>query len=187
MNTQIQDTHTAVPMTMPKNNGKEVNYDYEVYVAQYKAKGTLPSQHIYCTASGNRITCFGDNLHGKVNKAGGIENLLMNFVCKDARGPSVKAPKVSGKVNKTESVLASLSIEELQAALAAKQAAGTTVSAEEVGDEEAPKGDEHHATDEQIQELVTGNTDHAEEAPALSNKQKKKLARAAAEAELVVV
>lgn len=67
-------------------NGKEVEYDIEKFVAQYQLRKTLPSTKIVCTKTGNLITAFGPNLHGKVEKYGGIENLLTTFVCKAAGG-----------------------------------------------------------------------------------------------------
>lgn len=160
---KIQETHTNVPAMMMKANGKEVAYDLDTYVAQYQAKGTLPSQHIYCTSSGKRITCFGDNLHSKVTKHGGIENLLMSFVCKDAKGPSIKAP-VIGKVKKADAVIASLSIEQLEAALAARKTAATATEEESndgaLVESEVTDTDKElvaaggHATEEQIADLI---------------------------------
>ena len=58
----------------------------DAWVAAYEATGKLPSPKIPCsTGSGVMTTMFGDNLHKRVVKFGGIRNLLENFVSRDAR------------------------------------------------------------------------------------------------------
>lgn len=64
------------------------------WAAQYKATKKLPEKTILCTTSGCtvRTTAFGTNLDSKVQKAGGIENLLLNFKCRGCRTSSVEKP-----------------------------------------------------------------------------------------------
>ena len=49
-------------------------------VDYYNQFGTLPTNVIECTKSGQAFTCFGTNLKKKVEKAGSIEALLTSFV-----------------------------------------------------------------------------------------------------------
>ena len=58
----------------------------DAWVASYEATGKLPSPKIPCsTGSGVMTTMFGDNLHKRVLKFGGIRNLLETFEARDAR------------------------------------------------------------------------------------------------------
>ena len=58
----------------------------DAWVAAYEATGKLPSPKIPCSSgSGVLTTMFGDNLHKRVIKFGGIRNLLENFVCREGR------------------------------------------------------------------------------------------------------
>ena len=77
--------------TVITQDEKERPYVIEDLVATYNAKGTLGGlKYIFCTKTLKKITCFGGNLHGKVHRYGGIENLLTKFVCKDAGGVMVR-------------------------------------------------------------------------------------------------
>lgn len=67
-------------------NGKKVNYDIDAMCAQYTERGTLPTTKIVCTKTGKLITMFGENLHRRVYRFGGIRNLLTKFVCSEAGG-----------------------------------------------------------------------------------------------------
>jgi len=58
----------------------------EAWAVKYETTGKLPSPKIPCsTGSGVETTMFGDNLHKRVAKFGGIRNLLNNFVCRNGR------------------------------------------------------------------------------------------------------
>lgn len=58
----------------------------DAWVATYEATNKLPQTKIPCS-SGNGVltTMFGDNLHKRVLKFGGIRNLLETFVCREGR------------------------------------------------------------------------------------------------------
>ena len=83
------------------SSGKEKPYIVDDIVKNYLAKqgnnavgpqNIAPGvQHIYCTKTHKRVTCYGGNLLGKIAKAGGIHNLLTTFVSKDAGGVTMKA------------------------------------------------------------------------------------------------
>lgn len=73
-------------------NGKEKAYIIDNLVEQYNKLGRLPGiTHIYCTKTLKLITCHGPNLLGKVQRHGGIKELLTTFVCKDAGGNTMRA------------------------------------------------------------------------------------------------
>ena len=56
------------------------------WVAKYEATGKLPQTKVPCsTGNGVLTTMFGDNLHKRVAKFGGIRNLLMNFKSREVR------------------------------------------------------------------------------------------------------
>jgi hypothetical protein len=60
-----------------KTNGNDVlNY----LVDYYEQFNSLPTPVIECTVSGTAYTCFGSNLKGKIERAGGIRELLTTFV-----------------------------------------------------------------------------------------------------------
>jgi hypothetical protein len=69
-------------------NGKDKAYNVDAMVEHFNKVGRLPAgiTMIFCTKSLKMITCFGDNLHNKVRRHGGIFELLTTFVCKDAGG-----------------------------------------------------------------------------------------------------
>jgi hypothetical protein len=79
---------------MNKNNTptEVINYLVE-YFEQFNS---LPTNVIECQASGTAYTCFGSNLQNKVEKAGGIEKLLSNFIGRGAK----KAQKVEATIEK---------------------------------------------------------------------------------------
>ena len=71
------------------------------WVAKYETTGKLPQTKIPCsTGSGVLTTKFGDNLHKRVVKFGGIRNLLTTFVCRQQRQVE-KARELLAKVNAT--------------------------------------------------------------------------------------
>jgi hypothetical protein len=58
----------------------------EAWAVKYETTGKLPSPKIPCsTGCVVETTMFGDNLHKRVAKFGGIRNLLNNFVCRSGR------------------------------------------------------------------------------------------------------
>ena len=60
-----------------KNNtpAEVINY----LVNYYETFGNLPTPVIECQVSGTAFTCFGTNLKGKIEKFGGIKELLTSF------------------------------------------------------------------------------------------------------------
>lgn len=60
--------------------------EIEAWAVSYENTLKLPATRIPCsTGCGITTTMFGDNLHKRVVKFGGIRNLLTNFVCREAR------------------------------------------------------------------------------------------------------
>jgi hypothetical protein len=58
----------------------------EEWAVKYETTGKLPNTKIPCsTGCGVETTMFGDNLHKRVVKFGGIRNLLSTFVCRQQR------------------------------------------------------------------------------------------------------
>ena len=55
------------------------------WITMYNSERKLPSTRVPCTVTGKGIVMFGDNLHARVIKYGGIENLLDTFTCREAR------------------------------------------------------------------------------------------------------
>jgi len=79
-------------------NNNIINEDAINYmVDHFDATGTLPTNYIECTASGLAYTCFGSNLKKKVDKAGGIRELLTTFVGRGAKKILPKADKKTGR------------------------------------------------------------------------------------------
>lgn len=126
-------------------NGKDIDYDIDAFADQYEKRRTLPSPKIVCTKTGKLITCFGNNLHGKVQKYGGIRNLLESFVCKAAGG----ATRSSGQAAKEPQTVEEISkeIEELNAKLEIlkqQQEAESEDEMEEMEEEHATAEHEQH-------------------------------------------
>ena len=58
----------------------------DAWVLSYESNRKLPQQKVPCSSgNGTLTTMFGDNLHKRVMKFGGIRNLLENFVCREGR------------------------------------------------------------------------------------------------------
>jgi S-adenosylmethionine hydrolase len=57
-----------------------VNYQLD-YFDQF---GTLPTNYIECTVTGNAVTCFGTNLKKKIEQYGDLKTLLTTFTSKGA-------------------------------------------------------------------------------------------------------
>ena len=97
------------------------------YLVQYfETYNSLPTPVIECQASGTAYTCFGSNLKGKIEKAGGIENLLTTFI---GRGVKKAEKKVAVKAVETPAVTATITKRSRpsrsKAAIAARLAAAT--------------------------------------------------------------
>lgn len=79
-------------------------------VDYYNQFGNLPTKVVECTKGTGSYTCFGTNLKTKVEKAGGIEKLLRNFVGRGAKkSQKIEAklearPKKAHKVKVTDTV-----------------------------------------------------------------------------------
>ena len=67
-------------------SNKLTSEQIDAWVASYEATGKLPSPKVPCS-SGNGVmtTMFGDNLHKRVLKFGGIRNLLETFESREVR------------------------------------------------------------------------------------------------------
>jgi hypothetical protein len=73
-------------------NNKTYFSDVIPYLVDYYNQfETLPTKAIECTKTGDAYTCFGQNLKSKVEKAGGIEKLLRNFIGRGAKKNTVNA------------------------------------------------------------------------------------------------
>ena len=58
----------------------------DTWVASYETSRKLPQTKVPCSSgNGTLTTMFGDNLHKRVLKFGGIRNLLETFVCREGR------------------------------------------------------------------------------------------------------
>jgi len=71
-----------------KNNNTKSNIPVEVidYLeSYYETYSTLPTPVLECNAGTGSYTAFGTNLKTKVEKAGGIRNLLTTFQGRGAR------------------------------------------------------------------------------------------------------
>ena len=73
-------------------------------VDYYNQIGTLPTKAIECTKTGDAYTCFGTNLKNKVEKAGGIEKLLRNFVGRGAKKSQKIEAKLQARPKKTHKI-----------------------------------------------------------------------------------
>jgi len=85
---------------MAKLNTETLNAWTEMYNSKFK----LPETKIPCTTSDCQVqtTMFGTNLHSRVIKFGGIENLLSTFECKNCRAKS-KAQALIAKLTAAKS------------------------------------------------------------------------------------
>lgn len=64
----------------------------------YETFNSLPTKTLQCNETGIAYTAFGSNLQKKIEKAGGIRELLTGFV---GRGAKAKV-KTTGKSGRTE-------------------------------------------------------------------------------------
>jgi len=73
-------------------NNKTYFSDVIPYLVDYYNQfETLPTKVVECTKGTGAYTCFGQNLKSKVEKAGGIEKLLRNFIGRGAKKNAVTA------------------------------------------------------------------------------------------------
>jgi len=84
----------------------------ESWAVKYETTGKLPSPKIPCS-SGNGVetTMFGDNLHKRVAKFGGIRNLLLNFKSRGAR-QTEKVQSLLAKINGKTNASVALVVEQ---------------------------------------------------------------------------
>lgn len=79
-------------------------------VKHYKSTGKLTSHpYLTCTVTGEKIMAFGPMLKKKIERHGGLENLLKTFVSRKAKSaskpqkvPKLKKPKKVKLLEKTE-------------------------------------------------------------------------------------
>ena len=84
-------------------SNKLTSEQIEEWAVKYETTGKLPNTKIPCS-SGNGVetTMFGDNLHKRVVKFGGIRNLLSTFVCRQQRQVE-KMQELLAKINTPKS------------------------------------------------------------------------------------
>ncbi len=73
-----------------------MKYVIKAEEALLKQTGRLSSHpHIFCVKCEGKTTAFGSNLQNKVSKAGGLEELLSTFKCRQCRnaGKTPRLPK----------------------------------------------------------------------------------------------
>ena len=84
-------------------SNKLTSEQIEEWAVKYETTGKLPNTKIPCsTGCGIETTMFGDNLHKRVVKFGGIRNLLTTFVCRQQRQVA-KVQELLAKVNAAKS------------------------------------------------------------------------------------
>ena len=91
---------------MNKNNTPAEVIEY--LVNYFETFGNLPVPVIECQISGTATTCFGTNLQNKIQKAGGIRELLTTFtsrfVKKEVKAEITPRVKSSKKKKSSETV-----------------------------------------------------------------------------------
>jgi hypothetical protein len=92
---------------MSNNTNTEVNVltpeIIDAWVLSYESTRKLPQTKVPCSSgNGTLTTMFGDNLHKRVLKFGGIRNLLETFVCREVRAKA-KAEAVLAKLEAKKS------------------------------------------------------------------------------------
>jgi hypothetical protein len=80
-------------------NTNTMNNDIINYLCDYHEQfGTLPTPVIECTASGTAYTCFGTNLKNKIEKVGGLKELLTTFVGRGAKAKTEAKKTLDEKI-----------------------------------------------------------------------------------------
>lgn len=103
------------------------------WIKMYNEERKLPSKYVPCTVTGKGIVMFADNLHARVIKFGGIENLLNNFISREAQLSAKSVVKEQLAQIKAERKAKRLAQRNLKLeALAAKKSAKTTATPAEV-------------------------------------------------------
>lgn len=97
------------------------------YLVQYfETYNNLPTPVIECQSSGTAYTCFGSNLKGKIERAGGIRQLLETFTSRFSKKKVQKETPVQATIEaKPKRVRPSRSKAAIAARLAEKEAAVT--------------------------------------------------------------
>ena len=74
-----------------KNAANTMNNDVINYLVDYHDQfKSLPTNYIECNETGIAYTAFGSNLSKKIEKAGGLRELLTTFVGRGARAKAKK-------------------------------------------------------------------------------------------------
>lgn len=69
-----------------KNKTNTIPSDVINYLVDYHDQfGVLPTNYIECNVTGQAYTCFGSNLKNKIEKAGGLKELLTSFIGRGAK------------------------------------------------------------------------------------------------------
>ena len=104
------------------------------WIKMYNEERKLPSTRVPCTVTGKGIVMFADNLHARVIKFGGIENLLDTFVCREAKQAGANSIKEQLETIKAERKATRLAQRnaKLEALAAKKSAKATATPAAEV-------------------------------------------------------
>ena len=97
----VNDSITTKKKETPMSNALTTE-QIEEWAVKYETTGKLPQTKIPCsTGCGVETTMFGDNLHKRVVKFGGIRNLLTTFVCRQQRQVE-KMQELLAKINATK-------------------------------------------------------------------------------------
>ena len=76
----------------------------KMFVAHYKAHGTIPGNKVPCNQSGKLTTAVGPWLKKKVKEAGGVEEFLRGYKCRGVlkKVKPFKEPRVTKKMRRQE-------------------------------------------------------------------------------------
>lgn len=91
---------------MKNNNTKSIlPVDVIDYLeSYYETYSSLPTPVLECNAGSGSYTAFGSNLASKVEKTGGIRNLLTTFVGRGAKKSQKIEAKMEARPKKTHKV-----------------------------------------------------------------------------------
>jgi hypothetical protein len=102
-----------------KNSNQTPTEVIDYLVSYFETFGNLPTPVIECQVSGTATTCFGTNLQNKIQKAGGIRELLTTFTSRFVKKElkkEVKAeitPRVKSSKKKKSSETVNVDVTEL--------------------------------------------------------------------------
>ena len=89
--TKTINTNTKMNKTESKRPEMTLTAEEKTaWIEMYNTKRKLPSLRVPCSRTGQGVVMFADNLHARVIAYGGIENLLNNFVCREAKAADAK-------------------------------------------------------------------------------------------------